>query len=85
MPKPLEKNPSHKGSIWYNNPETGKSIRIYYGDEIPEGYVRGRFLFPNYPFIGNRLNAEQLAKHREYMKPYYWLYRKNKDKHKGKK
>ena len=68
-------NISSKGSVWYHNPETGESIRLFYGEEIPEGFIKGRFLFPNYPFLGNRLNEEQLEKHREIMKPYheYWL------------
>lgn len=71
------KNDPHKGSVWYHNPETKKSIRLYYGEVVPEGFIRGRLLYPSYPFMGNRLNKEALALHREIMKPYReeWLRR----------
>lgn len=67
---------SHKGSVWFHNPLTGEQRRLNYGDEIPEGFIPGRCLFPNYPFMGNRLDEEKLKEHREIMRPYYELYLK---------
>lgn len=75
-------NPSDKGSVWYHNPETGKEIRLFYGEEIPDGFIKGRKLFPNFPFLGNRLTPEKLKEHREIMRPY--LEERNKRLKRGK-
>lgn len=59
-----DKNPSY-GTMWITNPLTHENKRIYKTNEIPDGWVRGRFQLPNTP--------EQLRKQKENQKPFRWV------------
>lgn len=49
--------------FWMHNDELNKERLFRYGEEIPDGWEKGRFYMPY--FIGNKLSEEELFNHRK--------------------
>lgn len=57
MISPEQNKKYHKNTIWYNNGEIEKQIRM--GDDIPEGFIKGRLPKSLEGWNGCHLSEEQ--------------------------